>query len=115
MPSALIPQADLSLKLLIALAAIVLAACARPLAPSEHPLVGRIWDVRAARFVSAEELFDRAEKTKGLNDPAYRKARAISFQAAGPNGIDKLLKDNRVAALVGPTMPPAWMIDAVNG
>jgi amidase len=62
-----------------------------------------------------QELFEQAEKTKGLSDPAYKKARAASFQAAGPNGIDKLLKDNRVIALVGPTMPPAWMIDAVNG
>lgn len=62
-----------------------------------------------------QELFEQAEKTKGLDDPAYRKARAISFQAAGPNGIDKLLRDNRVVALVGPTMPPAWLIDPVNG
>jgi len=62
-----------------------------------------------------QELFDQSEKTKGLGDPAYKKARAISFQAAGPNGIDKLLKDNRVIALVGPTMPPAWKIDAANG
>jgi len=61
------------------------------------------------------ELFEQAEKTKGLSDPAYRKARALSFQAAGPNGIDRLLKTYRVAALVGPTMPPAWKIDAVNG
>jgi amidase len=62
-----------------------------------------------------QELFLRAKKTKGLGDPAYKKARATSFKAAGPNGIDKLLKDNRVVALVGPTMPPAWKIDAVNG
>jgi len=62
-----------------------------------------------------QELFDQSEKAKGLGDPAYKKARAISFQAAGPNGIDKLLKDNRVIALVGPTMPPAWKIDAANG
>ena len=62
-----------------------------------------------------QETFEQAEKTKGLSDPAYRKARATSFQAAGPNGIDKLLKDNNVVALVGPTMPAAWMIDAVNG
>jgi amidase len=26
-----------------------------------------------------------------------------------------LLRDNRVVALVGPTMPPAWKIDAANG
>lgn len=62
-----------------------------------------------------QEFFEQAEKTKGLNDPAYKKARQVSFTAAGPNGIDKLLKDNRVIALVGPTMPPAWMIDVANG
>ena len=62
-----------------------------------------------------QEFFEQAEKTKGLGDPAYKKARQVSFTAAGPNGIDKLLKDNRVIALVGPTMPPAWKIDAANG
>ena len=62
-----------------------------------------------------QELFEQAEKTKGLTDPAYKKARALSFQAAGPNGIDKLLRLNRVQVLVGPTMPPAWKIDAANG
>ncbi len=62
-----------------------------------------------------QELFEQAEKTKGLDDPAYKKARATSFQAAGPNGIDKLLKDNRVVALIGPTAGPSWKIDAVNG
>src|SRR3954447_18428747 len=62
-----------------------------------------------------QEQFEEAEKTKGLNDPAYKKARAVSFQAAGPNGIDKLLKDNRVVALIGPTAGPSWHIDAANG
>jgi len=62
-----------------------------------------------------QDFFEQAEKTKGLSDPAYKKARATSFQAAGPNGIDKLLKVNRVVALVGPTVGPAWKIDAVNG
>jgi amidase len=62
-----------------------------------------------------QELFEQAEKTKGLGDPAYKKARALSFQAAGPNGIDRLLKAHRIVALVGPTMPPAWKIDVANG
>jgi amidase len=61
------------------------------------------------------ETFEKAEKTKGLSDPAYLKARRTSFMAAGPNGIDRLLKQYRLVALVGPTMPPAWKIDAVNG
>jgi amidase len=62
-----------------------------------------------------QETFLQSEKTKGLADPKYRKARLVSFTAAGPNGIDRLLKQYNVIALVGPTMPPAWKIDAVNG
>ncbi|QIK78810.1 amidase [Sphingomonas piscis] len=63
----------------------------------------------------AQETFEQAEETKGLSDPEYKKARETSFRAAGPNGIDRLLKTHRLDALVGPTMPPAWKIDAVNG
>ena len=62
-----------------------------------------------------QEEFDKAEATKGLNDPAYKKARRISFETAGPNGIDRMLKANRLDVLVGPTMPAAWKIDAVHG
>jgi amidase len=62
-----------------------------------------------------QDVFEKAEATKGLADPAYKRARAASFLAAGPNGIDRLLKANRLDALIGPTMPPAWKIDAVNG
>ena len=62
-----------------------------------------------------QEQFEQAEKTKGLDDPDYKKARQASFQAAGPNGIDRLLKQYKVIALVGPTAGPAWKIDAVNG
>ena len=62
-----------------------------------------------------QEEFEEAEKTKGLDDAAYKKARRASFEAAGPNGIDRLLKQYKVVALVGPTAGPAWKIDAVNG
>src|SRR3954466_8397881 len=61
-----------------------------------------------------QDTFDDAQKTKGLSDPAYKKAREASFRAAGPNGIDYLLKQYNVVALIGPTMPPAWLIDPVN-
>jgi amidase len=62
-----------------------------------------------------QDIFEKAEATKGLGDPDYKKARATSFRAAGPNGIDRLLERHKLDALVGPTMPPAWKIDAVNG
>ncbi|MES2135766.1 MAG: amidase [Pseudomonadota bacterium] len=62
-----------------------------------------------------QETFEQAQKTKGLQDPGYKKDRKASFTATGPNGIDRLLKQHGVVALVGPTMPPAWKIDAANG
>jgi amidase len=62
-----------------------------------------------------QDLFEQAEKTKGLDDPDYKKARETSLRLAGAEGIDKLLRDNNVIALVGPTMPAAWPIDAVHG
>ena len=70
---------------------------------------------RQEMLLFGQDSFADAEKTKGFGDPAYKKARQTSFLAAGPNGIDRLLKQYNVVALVGPTMPPAWKIDAVNG
>lgn len=60
-------------------------------------------------------LFEKAQATKGLEDPDYLKARQVSFTKAGPEGIDRLLKEHTVDVLVGPTMPPSWKIDAVHG
>lgn len=62
-----------------------------------------------------QETFEEAEKTKGLTDPAYLKAVADAHRLAGPEGIDKLLADNKVAVLVAPTLGPAWLIDPVLG
>ncbi len=62
-----------------------------------------------------QDEFVKAEATKGLDDAGYRQARALSLRLAGVDGIDAMLAANHVVALVGPTMPPAWMIDAVNG
>jgi amidase len=61
-----------------------------------------------------QDLFEKAEATKGLGDPAYRKARETSLRLAA-GAIDGVLKKHKLDALVGPTMPPAWKIDAVNG
>ena len=62
-----------------------------------------------------QDLFETAEKTTGLDDPAYKAARELSLRLAGKDGIDAMLAANNVVALVGPTMPAAWLIDTVNG
>jgi amidase len=69
-------------------------------------------DTELALF--GQDLLERAEATNGL-DEDYRRARETSFRRAGPEGIDRLLREHNLVALVGPTMPPAWPIDAVNG
>jgi amidase len=58
-----------------------------------------------------QELFLRAEATLGLEDPAYIEARASSFRMAGPEGIDRLMAENNVVALVAPTTSRAWTND----
>jgi amidase len=62
-----------------------------------------------------QETFIAAQATKGLDDPDYIAARATSLRLAGPDGIDRLLRENTVVALIAPTNGPAWSIDAVNG
>ncbi|MES2861757.1 MAG: amidase [Pseudomonadota bacterium] len=58
-----------------------------------------------------QELFERAEATGGLDDPAYVEARATSLRLSGVEGIDKMMADNRVVALVSPTTSRAWTND----
>jgi amidase len=62
-----------------------------------------------------QELFEKSEAAPGLGDPAYKAARATSLRLAGADGIDKMLADNKLDALVAPTAGPAWVVDAVNG
>ena len=61
----------------------------------------------------AQELFEAAQKTQGLADPAY--VAASANKAAAAARIDGLLKDNNVAVLVAPTYAPAWLSDPVYG
>ena len=62
-----------------------------------------------------QELFDASQKTTGLDDAAYRTARARSLQAAGADGIDRLLEGYRLDALVAVTTGPAWRRDLSKG
>lgn len=62
-----------------------------------------------------QDLFERAEGTRGLSDPAYVKARADSLRKAGVEGIDKMLSLHKLDALIAPTTGPAWRTDVVDG
>ncbi|MDQ8029050.1 MAG: amidase [Brevundimonas sp.] len=58
-----------------------------------------------------QELFVRAEATTGLEDPVYVHARASSLRAAGPEGIDRMMADHGVVALIAPTTSRGWTSD----
>jgi amidase len=58
-----------------------------------------------------QELFLQAEATSGLDNPDYIAARANSLRMAGPEGIDRMLSENNVVALVAPSTSRAWTND----
>jgi amidase len=62
-----------------------------------------------------QDLFEQAEATAGLKDAKYLEALKKAHELAGPEGIDRLLREHNVVALLAPTYGPAWTIDLVNG
>jgi amidase len=62
----------------------------------------------------AQELFEQAQAKGPLTDKAYRAARALSLKVAR-DGIDGLLRQHRLDAIVSITGGPPWLIDHVNG
>jgi len=62
-----------------------------------------------------QELFIQAQAKGDLTDPAYVEARATSLRLAGAEGIDGLMREHDVVALIAPTTGPAWTTDVING
>lgn len=62
-----------------------------------------------------QDLMHKAQNTAGLDDPGYRGALAKARRLAGAEGVDRLLSQNGLDALVAPTGGPAWVIDLANG
>ncbi|MGB8842737.1 MAG: amidase [Aliidongia sp.] len=60
-----------------------------------------------------QDRFEAADVTKGLDDPAYRTAKADAHRLAGPEGIDAMLRADKLDVLIAPTFGPAWLIDPV--
>jgi amidase len=62
-----------------------------------------------------QDLFEKAEATAGLADPAYLEARARSLKAAGEDGIDRLLAEHGLDALIATSYGPAARVDIATG
>jgi len=68
----------------------------------------------AETVLFGQDLFERAQATQGVDDPAYRTAVAHAQRTAA-SIIERLMTENNVEALVAPTLGPAWTTDIVNG
>ncbi len=65
--------------------------------------------------IFGQELFTQSQANGDLTDKAYTDALASVQKQTREDGIDKLLVDNKLDALVGPTAGAAWSIAAVAG
>lgn len=62
-----------------------------------------------------QEIFELAEATGGVDDPDYPAKLAASLRISREEGLDAVLDDNNLDALIAPTGSPAWPTDLVNG
>ncbi len=62
-----------------------------------------------------QELLRQAQAKGGLDEAAYRDARETCLTAMRGGGIDAVLCEHRLDAIVTLTSGPAWLIDSVNG
>ena len=62
-----------------------------------------------------QDQLERSAAAPGMDAASYLESRQAAHREAGEDGIDRLLREKDVVALVAPTTGPAWLIDAVNG
>jgi len=62
-----------------------------------------------------QEILEQAEAKGDLNSPEYLEALKTMKELSGPEGIDKVMDQNKLDAIVAPTGSPSWAIDLVNG
>jgi amidase len=62
-----------------------------------------------------QELLLQSQAKGALTDKAYLDARAACLKATRSNGIDAVLSQHKLDAMVSLTSGPAWLIDPVNG
>ena len=62
-----------------------------------------------------QDLFMKAQAKGPLTDADYLKARALCLRVARDEGIDAVMREHRLDALIAPTGGPAWPSDLVLG
>ncbi len=90
---------------------------------SERPNgMGTLADLIAFNETNAEremlyfgqEVFEQAVELGGLDSPEYQEALQTARRLSRAEGIDALMEEHHLDAIVAPTTRPAWKIDLVN-
>jgi amidase len=63
----------------------------------------------------AQELFEQAAEKGPLTEPAYLESLETCRRLSRAEGIDAVMDEHRLDALVAPSNSPAWRIDHANG
>ena len=66
------------------------------------------------KYFDQKILID-ADKMSDIGSPGYRKALEQMLLGTRKNGIDKIMNENKLDALIAPTGSPAWKTDLLNG
>ena len=56
-----------------------------------------------------------AQEKAGLDSKEYQKALAKMIQGSREDGIDRVMDENDLDAIIAPTGTPAWKTDWING
>ncbi len=62
-----------------------------------------------------QKILEMAEKKGNLESEEYKKALALMHKATRQDGIDKVMDDNKLDAIIAPTGSPAWKTDLILG
>jgi len=62
-----------------------------------------------------QEILVEAAARGPLTEAAYLEARASCLEMARERGIDRIMADHALDALIAPSGQPAWVVDRING
>jgi amidase len=62
-----------------------------------------------------QKILEAADKKGSIDSPEYRKALSAMLKATREDGIDRVMDENKLDALISPTGSPAWKTDMLLG
>jgi amidase len=62
-----------------------------------------------------QKILEMADKKGGIESAEYKKALTLMLKATREDGIDKVMNNNKLDAIIAPTGSPAWKTDLLLG